>query len=53
MSISVYEDNETCIHIATSGRIKKKSKYVDIKYCNMRQVVKDGLIEMTYQRQFS
>ena len=47
-AIKVMEDNTTCIHMAETGRVKNRSKHVDIKYHNVREAIKEKLIELEY-----
>ncbi|KAJ7319981.1 hypothetical protein JRQ81_019492, partial [Phrynocephalus forsythii] len=47
-AVTVFEDSTTCIQMATTDRMKCRSKHIDIKYHNGREAVKDKLIQLVY-----
>ena len=46
--IPVYEDNQTCIAIATNRMSQKRTRYVDVRYHSIRDYVEDGTIQLFY-----
>ena len=47
-AIKVFEDNTTCIHMASMEKMQSRSKHRDIKYHNVREAIKEKLIELQY-----
>ena len=47
-AITVFEDNTTCIQMATTEKMRSRSKHIDIKYHNVREAVKEKLIQLQY-----
>ena len=43
----VYEDNQSCLTIATSDAIRPRTKHIGIKYFHFRDQVAKGLIKIT------
>jgi hypothetical protein len=44
----VFEDNESCISIATNNRFSPRTKYIALKYHHFRGHVKDGTIKIQH-----
>ena len=42
----VFEDNESCISIANSGKFSPRTRHIAIKYHHFRQYVKKGIIKI-------
>ena len=40
---TVYEVNTTCIQIATTEKMRSRSKHIDIEYHNVREAIKEKL----------
>ena len=47
-AIMVFEDNTMCIQMATTDKMRSRSKHIDIKYHNVREAIKEKLIELQY-----
>ena len=48
LPVPVFEDNQTCISIASNFMSQKRTRYVDIRYHFIRDYVKDGTIKLFY-----
>lgn len=44
----VYEDNQAAIKMATNAAVRTRSKHTDLRYLNVRQCIKDKLIQLEY-----
>ena len=42
----VFEDNESCIAIAKSGKFSPRTRHIAIKYHHFREYVKKGIIQI-------
>ena len=42
----VFEDNESCIAIANSGKFSPRTRHIAIKYHHFREYVKKGVIKI-------
>ena len=45
---TVYEDNMSCIHLATGEKVKSRSKHIDVKYHYVRDQVKEGEVKIEH-----
>ena len=45
---TVYEDNMSCIHLATGEKVKSRSKHIDVKYHYVRDQVRAGEVEIEH-----
>ena len=48
LSITVYEDNQTCLAIASNHMSQKRTRHIDIRYHFIRDFVQDGTIKVVY-----
>ena len=46
--VPVYEDNQTCIAIASSHMSQRHTRYIDVRYHFIRDYVLDGTIKLFY-----
>ncbi|KAJ7316837.1 hypothetical protein JRQ81_002999, partial [Phrynocephalus forsythii] len=46
--VVVFEDNQTCIHMAPAEVDKAKTKHVSLKYQNVKDAVQRKMIELKY-----
>ncbi|XP_055614838.1 uncharacterized protein LOC129761153 [Toxorhynchites rutilus septentrionalis] len=45
---TLYEDNQSCIHIANEPRDQKRLKHLDIRYHFIRECIQNGQIKVEY-----
>ena len=48
LPVPVFEDNQTCIAIASNYMSQKRTRYVDIRYHFIRDYVKDDTMKLHY-----
>ena len=48
LPITVFEDNMSCIHLATGEKVKSRSKHIDVKYHYVRDQVKENAVKIDH-----
>ncbi|CAI5799470.1 Retrovirus-related Pol polyprotein from transposon TNT 1-94 [Podarcis lilfordi] len=46
--VSLLEDNQSCLKLTQSERFLAKTKHIGVKYHYIRQMIQDGLVELSY-----
>lgn len=47
--ITMYEDNQACIHIADDPREHRRMKHIDVKYNHIRELISNKVIKIEYK----
>lgn len=47
--ITLFEDNQSCIHIAEEPRDQKRMKHLDIRYHFIREKIQEGIFKVYYK----
>ena len=46
--IPIFEDNQSCIKIASNPELHARTKHIDIRYFFVKELVADGVFELVY-----
>ena len=47
-AIPVYEDNQSCIKVASNPELHARTKHIDVRYFFVKDLVADGVFELVY-----
>ena len=49
LPVTIYEDNQPCIHIASNPVTSNRSKHIAVRYHYVREVISNGKVQVLYK----